>query len=222
MPLRLPLFPLPVVLFPSIPMPLHIFEPRYQQMLADCLEGEERFGLVALAEPEEQPEPGALGCVAWIRGTNRLPDGRSNIVVQGEKRFTLERVVPSDLPYLVGDLNPFEDAPEEPPAGAAEFRRLVEQYLGLLQSLSDQIPTELELAGEPGTLTFQVAAAADLPGVEKRNLLASRSVGERVRRLSSLLQAQTRDLAGRVRVHLRARTNGKGGARGTGNPELLP
>ncbi len=219
MSLRLPLFPLPVVLFPSAPMPLHIFEPRYRQMLADCLEGDERFALVSLEEPVEPPPPGALGCVALIRGTDLLPDGRSNIVVQGQERFTLERVVPSALPYLVGEVAPFEDAEGEVLPETAEFRRMAEQYLGLLQSLSDQIPTDLELPDDTAALTFQLAAAADLDAVEKRRLLASRSVSERVRRLTVLLQSRIQALAARVRVHLRARSNGKGGPSG---PEPIP
>ena len=96
----LPLFPLPVVLFPGVPLPLHIFEPRYRTMLADCMEGDRRFGI--LYRPDEAGElalePGHVGCVAHVESTQPLPDGRSNIIVTGEERFELARCVASSHP----------------------------------------------------------------------------------------------------------------------------
>ena len=96
----LPLFPLPLVLFPGVPLPLHIFEPRYQQLLADTLEGDRRFGIVFHPEgrPEQALPTGHVGCVARIHNTEALDDGRSNIIVVGEERFALERLVPT--PHL--------------------------------------------------------------------------------------------------------------------------
>ena len=66
---ELPIFPLPLVLFPGASQPLHIFEPRYRQLLTDCLEGDRRFG-IAYAAPDQQsdpaPAPGDVGCVAGV------------------------------------------------------------------------------------------------------------------------------------------------------------
>lgn len=102
MPSRLPLFPLEVVLFPGTPLPLHIFEPRYRTMLADCLAADERFGLLPPARDGSPPLSGTVGCIARIRASHELPDGRSNIVVVGERRFLLRQALTADSPYLIG------------------------------------------------------------------------------------------------------------------------
>ena len=94
MPRELPIFPLPLVLFPGASQALHIFEPRYRRMLADCLAGDGRFGIAYVSartahEAEAVPSTGDVGCVAVIRSTHRLPDGRSDILTEGERRFHL-------------------------------------------------------------------------------------------------------------------------------------
>src|SRR3954452_104647 len=98
---RLPVFPLPVVLFPGTPLPLHIFEPRYRQMLADCLASDRRFGLTPVSGETESPGPGSIGCVAEVRLNQELPDGRSNIVVVGGSRFVVGRILEESTPYLL-------------------------------------------------------------------------------------------------------------------------
>src|SRR5205807_1315981 len=85
---ELPIFPLPIVLFPGAPQPLHIFEPRYRELLADCLAADRRFGIAyvpAEYPPGSEPLPraGDVGCVALIQNTQGLPDGRSNILTVG-------------------------------------------------------------------------------------------------------------------------------------------
>ena len=111
----LPLFPLPLVLFPGVPLPLHIFEPRYREMLADCLAGDRRFGIVFAAEDDpEGPRRGAVGCIAVIQSSETLPDGRSNILVVGGDRFAIARLVAGVRPYLLGEVVTYGDI-EEPP-----------------------------------------------------------------------------------------------------------
>ncbi|MGH7648032.1 MAG: LON peptidase substrate-binding domain-containing protein, partial [Gemmatimonadaceae bacterium] len=97
----LPLFPLPVVLFPGVARPLHIFEPRYRRLIADCLDGDRRFGLLFCADTanERALPPGQVGCIARIESADALPDGRSNIIIAGEERFALVRFIESDAPY---------------------------------------------------------------------------------------------------------------------------
>ena len=65
MPLRLPIFPLGVVLFPGTPLPLHIFEPRYRRMLADCLAGDRRFGITPTGATHELPDPARWDARPW-------------------------------------------------------------------------------------------------------------------------------------------------------------
>src|SRR3982750_2896628 len=83
---ELPLFPLPLVLFPGVPLPLHIFEPRYQRMLADIRASDSLFGLsyFDVDEAENAPPPvGHIGCVAEVTEVQSLPEGRSNIMTVG-------------------------------------------------------------------------------------------------------------------------------------------
>src|SRR5919108_3179773 len=101
--IELALFPLNVVLFPGMVLPLHIFEPRYRQMIADCQEQERPFGIV-LVKPNSLPlqeEPYPVGTVAEIRDLNRLEDGRFLLMAVGLQRF---RILSQhrQKPYLSG------------------------------------------------------------------------------------------------------------------------
>src|SRR2546427_12666344 len=94
MPRELPIFPLPIVLFPGAPQPLHIVEPRYRQLLQDCLAGDRRFGIAYVApDPspgaDPVPVPGDAGGVALIRSNQPLLDRGSHIQTAGEPRFVL-------------------------------------------------------------------------------------------------------------------------------------
>lgn len=212
MPSRLPLFPLEVVLFPGNPLPLHIFEPRYRAMLADCLRSDERFGLLPPARGGGPPRSGTVGCIARVRAAHQLPDGRSNIVVVGERRFLLRQSLASESPYLVGLVDPFDDlaGPEVPTESLAALREVATSYLGALETLgggSDPTPW----ADDPEALSFQVAAAVDFEFEVKRRLLELRTASERVALLLELLPPLAAEAAARARVHARARGNGKGG-----------
>jgi len=206
---RLPLFPLNLVLFPGEPLPLHIFEPRYRQLLADCLEGDRCFGIT----PDPSPAPGSLGCVARIRAAQALPDGRSNIVVQGERRFALRGLLPEETPYLVGAVEQFDDrggtAPL--PQERAQLQELAEEYRASLAVLTDSPSEDPDWAGESEAFTFQVAALAELELDAKVGLLSERSTRARTRALLQLLPPLVVLARGRAEVHSRARTNGKGG-----------
>src|SRR3954468_21834297 len=135
MPVRLPIFPLTVVLFPGTPLPLHIFEPRYKRLLADCLQSDRRFGITPVDEMSEDPGPGAIGCIAEVRVNQELPDGRSNIVVVGGPRFVLSRLLDESEPYLVASVQTFDDdAGTEPDAEDLEaLRELFGRYLSGLR-----------------------------------------------------------------------------------------
>src|SRR4051794_41815141 len=92
MPFRLPLFPLSVVLFPGTPLPLHIFEPRYQRMLADCLAADRRFGITPTGGGGGGPGPGKGGWMGGGRGNQELPGGRSDINGLGGARVVVARL----------------------------------------------------------------------------------------------------------------------------------
>ena len=218
-PQRLPIFPLAVVLFPGTPLPLHIFEPRYRRMLADCLAGDRKFGLTVPADEREAPSPGAIGCVAEIRVNQELPDGRANIVVLGGTRFVVRRELQEPVPYYVAAVEPFDDEPGSDPGADAvlRLRELFLRYHGLLRQLHDLEPEEVTLPEEPKAFSFHVSAGVECDLGVKQRLLAERSTARRVEALLLLLPILTSAVESALRVHRRAHGNG----RGTGQPELL-
>ena len=135
MPFRLAIFPLSVVLFPGAPLPLHIFEPRYKRMLADCLLGDRRFGITPVNSSSELPGAGTVGCIAEVRVNQELPDGRSNVVVVGGSRFVLSRLLDEPHPYLVAMVQTFDDDAGSEPAAedTAEVRELFGRYFASLR-----------------------------------------------------------------------------------------
>jgi Lon protease-like protein len=215
--LEVPLFPLGVVLFPGTPQLLHIFEPRYRQMLADCLEGDRRFGLsFAKADPgtDPQPQPGDVGCMASVRESRLLADGRSNILAVGEERYVLREYLERDVPYRVAVVETFDDddltAPQVEEL-ATQARAQFAKFVAGMHALSDHPAQGIQLDGPPQATSFQIAATLELETEIKQELLALRSTHERLQRLLRLLRPLNEELGKRVSVHARARGNGKGG-----------
>src|SRR5438876_721339 len=207
---ELPIFPLPIVLFPGTPQPLHVFEPRYRQLLADCLAADRRFGIAYVpAEPEPGseplPRPGDVGCVALIQNTQALPDGRSNILTVGERRFVLIDWVGSDRPYRLARVEEFDDEPVEASETVTLAGDVREGFTQLAQALSILTGREddvVELAPDPQLLSFQVAAALELAPEAKRALLALRSTTARLRQLATLVRPLAADAERRAAVLL--------------------
>jgi uncharacterized protein len=118
-PLPLPIFPLRTVLLPGVPLPLHIFEPRYRQLTVDLMMGtvpEKRFGVIALGpsaavEVTSLDQLHPIGCAALLRQAARLPDGRFDIVTVGEQRFRLLDLDSVAAPYLMGTVEWLPDTP---------------------------------------------------------------------------------------------------------------
>lgn len=207
-----PLFPIPVVLFPGAMMPLYIFEPRYRAMLADAAEGDHRFVLLPPGAAAETPEAGTIGTVAQIRAIQPVGDGRSNIVISGDRRITLSRLVPSAKPYLIGEVEDLADDSEvqiPSPADVATLRARGERYARALSTIADA-EGDPEFTDEAAVLSFQVAGLVEWDVAAQRQFLAIRSVRERVTRLINLLPALIADAEARAAVHRRAPTNGKG------------
>lgn len=214
-PVRLPIFPLPLVLLPRAVQPLHIFEPRYRQMLNDCLEGTREFGIVYRTPDvaEHEIAPGTAGCMARIESAQSLPDGRSNIIVIGEGRFTLESFVEDEAPYHVAIVTPFEDV-TEPPGNISELstrlRALFARVGRSARAIQDDTTPLPELPESPAELSFAIGQFIDLELADKQRLLESRSALDRLRQLDDMLAPIVESVEQRARIHTRARSNGHG------------
>ena len=211
--MRLPLFPLDVVLFPGALLPLHIFEPRYQQMLADCTAADRRFGILPSGDAGHPPT-GVIGTVAEVRAAQAIGDGRSNIVVSGERRFMLRRYEDDPAPYYVGTVDPFDDDGDdvdEANQHTVTLRQLADRCAAALTTLTSAPPSS-GWAADAGTLTFQIAALLDTDLEFKQRFLGMRSAMQRVAVLLSLLPRVAEDLETRAQVRERASKNGTGGA----------
>ena len=216
---ELPIFPLPIILFPGAPQPLHIFEPRYRQLLQDCLAADRRFGIAYVAPdpaPDADPVPaaGEVGCVALIRSNQALPDGRSNILTVGERRFVLRGWISSTHPYRIAEVEEFDDDPTdvaEVTTLAADVREGFGRLARALGVLTEREDEEIELSSDPQLLSFQVAASLELDAPAKQALQAIRSTSARLRQLATVLGTVAADAERRAAVRRRARGNGRGG-----------
>jgi Lon protease-like protein len=214
---ELPLFPLPLVLFPGVPLPLHIFEDRYRRMLADARAANKLFGLPYFNDPVtdvSRPPAGHVGCVAEIVEAQTLDDGRSNILAVGVVRYRLSDYVEAGEPYLVGRVEFFEDEPEEADVLARRGARVLELFGRIARSVralnDDRSPLPELPADDPERLSFLVAAAVEMGNDDKQELLELRSAASRLARLGRLLARVVDNYEARARAHTLAKGNGHG------------
>ena len=201
----LPLFPLSTVLFPGMRLPLHVFEERYRQMVADLQELPEpqRFGVIAIRKGQEAGLHGVsslyeVGCLATVREVTPHPDGRFDLTVVGADRFRLLRL-DDVLPYYRGEVEllPEDDGvPAGAGAGAAAavlrsvISRVQSSFRGYLNALSDRgggVVGIAELPDEPDLLSYVIAASMIIDLPDRQSLLAAPTALERLRRERSLL-----------------------------------
>jgi Lon protease-like protein len=196
---ELPLFPLHTVLFPRQTLPLHIFEPRYRQMIADCLQADRTFGVVLIREGAEVGGPAVpydVGTTATIQDVERLPDGRMNVITVGHERFLIQDYDAASKPYLVGRVSLW-------PWGSEGFRetelsqtvqRRLERYVDLFAQVSDS-DLDLDLPPQqPATLAVLAAVVMQVPPEKKQAMLETPSFNELLRYLSQLLRKENRTL----------------------------
>ncbi len=217
---ELPLFPLPVVLFPGMPLPLHIFEPRYRRMLSDVQASDSLFGLSYFdaSEAEEgrdAPPVGHVGCVAELVDAQAADDGRSNILTVGVIRYRVEEYIERGDPYLVGRVSYFEDEPEDETTlsrAAGEVSDLFMRIARAMRAINDERANLPELpATEPERLSFLVASAMEIDTGLKLEMLEMRSTSERLNRVRELLSQAVKGYEERARIHKVAKHNGHGG-----------
>ena len=189
--MELPLFPLHVVLFPGRPLPLHVFETRYRRLLADCLERDRRFGVVAIrsgCEVADEPEIFDVGTVAEIEAVTTLADGRSDITTRGVQRFRVLGLL-DGAPYLRARVELLEDVPLNGHRDLADaVRELLHPYLASLGA-----PEELlcRLPEEPDRLAYLAAAAVQVDLREHQRLLELDRTDQRLAATFEMLRRET-------------------------------
>ena len=166
----LPLFPLQLVLFPRTALPLHIFEERYKQMIADVQRGHTEFGVVLAGEK------GIVntGCTATVEKVlKNYPDGRMDLITVGRRRFEII-LLNDEKPYLRGAVEYFDDEATDPIAPEVR-KRVIESY-NELRALDDSEPMHEPELSDP-QLSFQLAQV--VPDLDFRQIAASYAIGSR-------------------------------------------
>jgi uncharacterized protein len=195
----LPLFPLNAVLFPQARLPLHIFEPRYREMINRCLRENLAFGVVFIREGVEvggEVTLHSIGTIAHVVDVERLADGRMNIVVKGVTRFRL-LALSSTRTYLTGSVELLRDQVGDSTqieAAQREAGRLFEKYIRDVQAAGESeektADQELTLPNDPTLLSYVVASILPLSPQDKQTLLEAETSVERLRREVPMLERE--------------------------------
>src|SRR6476469_2138128 len=194
----LPLFPLEIVVFPGAPLPLHIFEPRYKEMIGECLSQERPFGMVRAKENALS----AVGCSARILTIiKKYEDGRMDIAAEGTQRFEIIQVN-QERSFLQADVAFFDDEPSVVSKSAADtVVQLHEQLFAVMgQSVEDDRDASL--------LSYRLAQDLPVDLDFKQTLLEMKSEAERVEILTEYYQATIPKIENSLRVRQRASGNG--------------
>ena len=204
-PQPLPLFPLGLVLFPGVVLPLHVFKERYRVLVAELLElpePERVFGVIAIRQGREVGADGVaalydVGCTARLRRVQRYEDGRYDIVTTGATRFRLHELA-HDRPYLVGEV----DLLDEEPGASADADGLTDavrtaflDYLGALERAGATGVEVPELPEDPLVLSYLIAASVLVDLEDRQLLLAEPDAAARLRGALALLRREIRLLS---------------------------
>jgi Lon protease-like protein len=179
--MKIPLFPLDVVLFPEAALPLHIFEDRYKEMVGECLANHSNFGVVRA----QREGLAVIGCTAQIvRVIHRYDDGRLDILCQGDARFEIE-MLENTRDFLEAEINFFEDEGEQ--ASRALREECAALHFEALELAGLDMQTMRLSLDEP--ISFKLAASLPADLSFKQQLLGLRSDAERTNRLLDFYQA---------------------------------
>jgi Lon protease-like protein len=195
----LPIFPLDLVLFPGAPLPLHIFEPRYKEMIAECLEQTKPFGMVRAKENAVSE----VGCSAIILDVmKQYEDGRLDISSEGKQRFAIVELN-HDRPFLQAEVTWFDD--DEPaPLSGPDIDAAVELHEHLFQVLGQ----DSEIDRDKTPLSFQLASQLPVDLDFKQTLLEMKSEAERLETLIEYYRATIPRVEKTLRARERASGNG--------------
>jgi Lon protease-like protein len=195
----IPLFPLDVVLFPGAPLPLHIFEPRYREMIAECLEQKKVFGMVRAKENAVSE----VGCTASILSVlKEYEDGRMDIATRGKQRFSILELN-HDRTFLQAEVAWFDD--DEPvPAPSKEVETAIELHEKLFHVLGQ----DAEIEKEAPSVSFHLASELPVDLDFKQAILEMRSEAERLETLIEYYRATIPKVEKTLYVRQKASGNG--------------
>jgi len=194
----LPLFPLDVVLFPGAPLPLHVFEPRYKELVGECLAANKPFGMIrardnALVE---------IGCTALILSViKKYDDGRMDIATEGGQRFELEQLN-QERSFLRGEVIFFDDEPSQ--VTKKESDAVVQLHQRLFEVLGQPVETTRTYA----SLSFQLAHELPVDLDFKQSILEMKSEAERIDTLIKYYRATIPKVEKTLRAREKASGNG--------------
>ena len=192
---ELPLFPLNLVLFPGMRLPLHIFEERYKTMIGDCIESNSPFGVLLIKEGPEAggtAEPFWVGTTARITQNTQLEGGRLNILTVGEKRFQLIEIIKT-TPFMLGNIQYLsEELGEVPKSLIIEISEEYSTFLKQLATVAGGWNRTIKVSNDPASLAREViatmAASIDMPKILCQELLENSAVTSRLEKLLPLLK----------------------------------
>ena len=195
MAIEVPLFPLGTVLFPHMPMSLHIFEERYKAMMRDCQRESTTFGIVAIRSGQETgggAVPYEVGTLAQLDEIEELPDGGYNLVVVGASRFHID-AFSHHRPYLVGSVHYLQDIPaavDDTERLATAVTSAFRGYATQLRGIGQEDPFEFGLPADPELLSYLVAAAMQVETAQRQRLLEIDGTAERLAACLRLLRRE--------------------------------
>ena len=192
---ELPLFPLNTVLFPYAQVQLHVFEERYRQLVRDCLEFDNPFGIVLIRSGQEvggAADPYLVGTAARILNVQTHDDGAMDIHVEGERRFRIRRLE-STKPYLVGRVEPVVELEfDDSPRADALLIKARESFKELIEGLVSRqdFNVQVQFQPDPVMLSFVIANVLQLENLQKQHLLEITDTAERLSTLMPMLERQ--------------------------------
>jgi Lon protease-like protein len=194
----LSLFPLEIVLFPGSPLPLHIFEPRYKEMIQECLAQDLPFGMVRVKENALA----VVGCSASILNViKKYEDGRMDIEATGTQRFEI-KTLNQGRAFLQADIEYFEDEP------SSIGKNAVDSVLELHEQLFAVLGQEVEIERDAAFLSFHLAQDLPVDLDFKQTLLEMKSEAERIETLTEYYRATIPRIEMSLRIRQRASGNG--------------
>jgi len=192
-PLRIPVFPLAgAILFPRAQLPLHIFEPRYREMVRDALARDQLIGMVQPRDRSERPALFEVGCLGRITGSEELEDGRFNIVLEGLGRFRVAREADVTTPYrqVDADSGGFDDLGSPEPLAIAQRAELEQEARRYADALGYAVDWEAVTRLDDEMLVNGIAQIAPLDIGSKQALLEAADIAERCDLLVQFMQFQ--------------------------------